>query len=150
MIRTVLAAVVLCLASAGALVGLPPASAAALTQVTNFGTNPTNLNMYVYAPDRVAARPALLVLVHYCGGSAAAIFDGNGHEYVTAADSYGYVIVVPEATRSGNCFDVSTPAALRRDGGSDSTASCRWSPGPAALQRRPGPDRASAGSPRGR
>ncbi|MER6829227.1 PHB depolymerase family esterase [Streptosporangium sp. NPDC000563] len=121
MIRAVLAAVVLCLASAGVLVGLPSASAAALTRVTNFGTNPTNLNMYIYVPDRVAARPALLVLTHYCGGSAGAIFNGNGHDYVTAADRYGYVIVVPEVTRSEKCFDVSTPAALRRDGGGDST-----------------------------
>ncbi|MEU8040366.1 PHB depolymerase family esterase [Streptosporangium sp. NPDC049078] len=121
MIRAVLAAVVLCLASVGVLVGLPSASAAALTRVTNFGTNPTNLNMYIYVPDRVAARPALLVLTHYCGGSAGAIFNGNGHDYVTAADRYGYVIVVPEVTRSEKCFDVSTPAALRRDGGGDST-----------------------------
>ncbi|WP_030512622.1 alpha/beta hydrolase family esterase, partial [Microbispora rosea] len=98
-----------------------PAAAASLTRVTGFGTNPTNLNMYLYVPDRVAARPALLVLVHYCGGSASAIFNGNGHDYVTAADRYGYIIVLPEATRSEKCFDVSTPAALRRDGGSDST-----------------------------
>jgi poly(hydroxyalkanoate) depolymerase family esterase len=98
-----------------------PASAATLTQVTNFGTNPTNLGMYVYAPDTLASRPAMLVLVHYCGGSASGIFSGNGHDYVTAADRYGYLIVLPEATRSGHCFDVSTPQALRRDGGSDST-----------------------------
>jgi len=97
-----------------------PASAATLTQVTNFGTNPTNLGMYVYAPDTLASRPAMLVLVHYCGGSASGIFSGNGHDYVTAADRYGYLIVLPEATRSGHCFDVSTPQALRRDGGSDS------------------------------
>ncbi|WP_328854148.1 PHB depolymerase family esterase [Microbispora hainanensis] len=103
------------------LLGVRPAAAASLTRVTGFGANPTNLNMYLYVPDRVAARPALLVLVHYCTGSAGAIFNGNGHDYVTAADRYGYIIVVPEATRSGQCFDVSTPAALRRDGGSDST-----------------------------
>ncbi|MFI7029953.1 PHB depolymerase family esterase [Microbispora rosea] len=103
------------------LLGIRPAAAASLTRVTGFGTNPTNLNMYLYVPDRVAARPALLVLVHYCGGSASAIFNGNGHDYVTAADRYGYIIVLPEATRSEKCFDVSTPAALRRDGGSDST-----------------------------
>ncbi|MDI1466219.1 PHB depolymerase family esterase [Catellatospora sp. KI3] len=102
-------------------VAAPPASAATLTQVVNFGNNPTNLNMYVYAPDTVASRPALLLLVHYCGGSAAGIFGGNGHDYVTAADRHGYVIVLPEATRSGHCFDVSTPQALRRDGGGDST-----------------------------
>ncbi|NUT21380.1 MAG: PHB depolymerase family esterase [Hamadaea sp.] len=104
-----------------ALAASESASAATLTQVTNFGTNPTNLGMYVYAPDSLASRPAMLVLVHYCGGSASGIFGGNGHDYVTAADRYGYVIVLPEATRSGHCFDVSTQQALRRDGGSDST-----------------------------
>jgi hypothetical protein len=29
----------------------------ALVEVTNFGTNPTNLRMYLYVPDRLAARP---------------------------------------------------------------------------------------------
>jgi poly(hydroxyalkanoate) depolymerase family esterase len=102
---------------------LTPGSAAAatLTRVTNFGNNPTNLNMYVYVPNNVAPQPALLVLVHYCSGSATAIVNGNGHDFVTAADRYGYIIVAPEATRDGHCFDVSTRAGLTRDGGSDST-----------------------------
>ncbi|MEU8192785.1 PHB depolymerase family esterase [Microbispora amethystogenes] len=120
-LRSLLAAVSLPLVLVGMLLAARPAAAASLTRITGFGTNPTNLNMYLYVPDRVAARPALLVLVHYCSGSASGIFNGNGHDYVTAADRYGYIIVVPEATRSGSCFDVSTPAALRRDGGSDST-----------------------------
>jgi poly(hydroxyalkanoate) depolymerase family esterase len=98
-----------------------PAAAAALTKVTGFGNNPTNLGMYLYVPDKLAAKPALLVLVHYCSGSASAIFNGNGHDYATAADRYGYLVVVPEATRDGHCFDVSTKAGLTRDGGSDST-----------------------------
>ncbi len=120
--RIIAAAVAAVLATLGAVaVAAQPASAATLTQVVNFGNNPTNLNMYVYAPDTTASRPALLVLVHYCGGSASAVFGGNGRDYATAADRYGYVIVLPEATRSGRCFDVSTPQALRRDGGSDST-----------------------------
>ncbi|MFJ7219917.1 PHB depolymerase family esterase [Amycolatopsis sp. NPDC098790] len=96
-----------------------PASAATLTRVTGFGTNPSNLNMYAYVPDRVAARPALLVAIHYCTGSASAVFNGYARDYVTAADQYGYVIVFPEATRSGQCFDVSSPQALTRGGGSD-------------------------------
>jgi poly(hydroxyalkanoate) depolymerase family esterase len=98
-----------------------PASAASLVRVTNFGTNPTNLNMYVYAPDAVAARPALLVMIHYCTGSASAVHNGGGRDFVSAADRNGYVIVYPEATRDGHCFDVSTQNALRRNGGSDST-----------------------------
>ncbi|SCG75580.1 esterase, PHB depolymerase family [Micromonospora rifamycinica] len=97
-----------------------PAAAASLTQVTNFGNNPSGLNMYLYVPDNVAPRPALLVLIHYCGGSGPAIFNGNGRDYVTAADRYGYVIVLPEVTRSSKCFDVYSPQGLRRGGGSDS------------------------------
>ena len=104
-----------------ALVSAGPAAAATLTRVTDFGANPTNLGMYVYVPDNVAPRPALLVLVHYCGGSAGGIFNGNGRDFATAADRYGYVVVVPEATREGRCFDVSTRAGLTRNGGSDST-----------------------------
>ncbi|MEU5634057.1 PHB depolymerase family esterase [Streptomyces rishiriensis] len=120
-LRAVLAMVLLPLVAALTLLAPQPAAAASLSRVTGFGNNPTNLNMYVYAPDHVASRPALLVLVHYCGGSAGGIFGGNGHDYATAADRYGFIIVLPEATRDGHCFDVSSPAALRRDGGSDST-----------------------------
>ncbi|KAA9372899.1 esterase, partial [Microbispora cellulosiformans] len=94
-LRSLLAAVSLPLVLVGMLLAARPAAAASLTRITGFGTNPTNLNMYLYVPDRVAARPALLVLVHYCSGSASGIFNGNGHDYVTAADRYGYIIVVP-------------------------------------------------------
>ncbi|MBO0867979.1 MAG: PHB depolymerase family esterase [Micromonosporaceae bacterium] len=96
-----------------------PAAAATLTRVTNFGNNPSNLNMYIYVPDRVAARPALLVAIHYCTGTASALFSGYFHDFVTAADQFGYIIVFPEATRSGQCFDVYSPQALTRNGGSD-------------------------------
>jgi hypothetical protein len=33
----------------------PAAPAASLQEITNFGTNPSNLRMYVYRPDTVAA-----------------------------------------------------------------------------------------------
>ncbi|MEV0236290.1 PHB depolymerase family esterase [Nonomuraea sp. NPDC050786] len=120
-LRAVVAAAATVLVAASVLLGIRPADAASLTRVTNFGTNPTNLNMYIYVPDKVAAQPAMLVLVHYCGGSASGIFNWNGHDYVTAADRYGYIIVLPEATRDGHCFDVSTAGALKRNGGGDST-----------------------------
>ncbi|MFC8847930.1 PHB depolymerase family esterase [Micromonospora sp. NPDC057141] len=94
-----------------------PASAATLTQVTNFGTNPTNLQMHLYVPDRVAARPALLLALHYCTGSGPAIH--TGFQLSSLADRYGYIVVYPSVTRSSKCWDVSSPQALRRDGGSD-------------------------------
>src|SRR4051812_33612756 len=117
-----LAAALLPLAVVTATLSVGPAQAApALTRVTNFGTNPTNLNMYVYVPAKRAAKPALLVLVHYCQGSAGGVFNGVGHDFATGADKYGYVMVLPEATRSGSCFDVSSSKALKRNGGGDST-----------------------------
>ncbi|MEV4843131.1 PHB depolymerase family esterase [Micromonospora matsumotoense] len=94
-----------------------PASAATLTQVTNFGANPSNLQMYLYVPNTVAARPGLLVAVHYCTGSGPAFYSGT--QYAALADRYGYIVVYPSVTRSSKCFDVSSPQALRRDGGSD-------------------------------
>jgi acetylxylan esterase len=94
-----------------------PASAASLTEVTNFGTNPSNLRMYLYVPDRVATRPAVLVAIHYCTGTGPALYSGT--EFASLADRYGFIVVYPSATRDGTCFDVSSPQALRRDGGSD-------------------------------
>ncbi|TLP60975.1 PHB depolymerase family esterase [Microbispora triticiradicis] len=118
-IVAVLTAVLMPVVAMAALLVAQPAAAASLTRVTGFGNNPSNLNMYIYVPDRVASRPALLVAVHYCTGTASALYSGYFRDYVTAADQYGYIIVFPEATRSGQCFDVYSPQALRRGGGSD-------------------------------
>jgi acetylxylan esterase len=96
-----------------------PASAATLVEVTDFGANPSNLRMHLYVPDTVAPRPAVVVAVHYCTGSGPAFYNGSGREFATLADRYGYIVIYPSATRSGNCFDVYTQEALRRDGGSD-------------------------------
>lgn len=124
-LRTLLAALLPLLAAL--LVAAPTAAArteaadvvptATLTEVTDFGTNPSNLRMYVYVPDRVTANPAVLVAVHWCTGSGPDMY--NGTEYDTLADQYGFVVVYPSVTRSSKCFDVSSPQALRRDGGSD-------------------------------
>ncbi|WP_422755866.1 PHB depolymerase family esterase [Micromonospora sp. WMMD708] len=112
------AALATALATVTAVVTAPnPASAATLTQVTNFGTNPTNLQMHLYVPDRVAARPALLLALHYCTGSGPALHTGYGLS--SLADRYGFIVIYPSVTRSSKCWDVSSPQALRRNGGSD-------------------------------
>ncbi|WP_149822960.1 extracellular catalytic domain type 1 short-chain-length polyhydroxyalkanoate depolymerase [Streptomyces tailanensis] len=90
---------------------------AALTEITGFGENPSNLQMYLYVPESVTANPAILVAVHYCTGSGPAMY--NGTEYAQLADKYGYIVVYPSVTRSSKCFDVASPQALRRGGGSD-------------------------------
>ena len=93
------------------------APTAALTEVTNFGTNPSNLQMYLYVPDNVTAKPAVVVAVHYCTGSGPAMY--NGTEWAQLADRYGFVVVYPSVTRASKCFDVASPQALTRGGGSD-------------------------------
>ncbi|WP_394817364.1 extracellular catalytic domain type 1 short-chain-length polyhydroxyalkanoate depolymerase [Streptomyces doudnae] len=91
--------------------------AATLTEVTGFGANPSGLQMYLYVPAAVAAHPAVVVAVHYCTGSGPAMYAGT--EFASLADRYGFVVVYPSVTRASKCFDVSSPAALRRGGGSD-------------------------------
>lgn len=103
----------------------PPAAAvqraavptATLTEVTNFGTNPSNLQMYLYVPNSVTAHPAVVVAVHYCTGSGPAMY--NGTEWARLADTHGFVVIYPSVTRASKCFDVSSPQALKRGGGSD-------------------------------
>jgi acetylxylan esterase len=106
------------LAAVGSLIApAPQAVAASLTEITGFGPNPTNLQMHLYVPDTVAPKPAVLVAVHYCGGTGPAFFSGT--EFARMADRYGFIVVYPTATRSSKCFDVSSPQALRHDGSSD-------------------------------
>ncbi|MFJ1970129.1 PHB depolymerase family esterase [Streptomyces sp. NPDC087903] len=90
---------------------------ATLTEVTGFGDNPSNLQMYVYVPANVTAHPAVVVAVHYCTGSGPAMYSGT--EWASLADQYGFVVVYPSVTRASKCFDVSSPQALKRGGGSD-------------------------------
>ncbi|GAA1004232.1 hypothetical protein Aple_082290 [Acrocarpospora pleiomorpha] len=111
-----------------------PASAASLVEVTGFGTNPTNLRMHIYVPDNVAPNPAILVAVHYCTGSGQAFYSGT--QFASLADQYGFIVIYPTATRSGSCFDVSSPQTLTHNGGSDSlgiVSMVRW-----AVQNRNG------------
>ncbi|WP_433044787.1 extracellular catalytic domain type 1 short-chain-length polyhydroxyalkanoate depolymerase [Dactylosporangium sp. CS-033363] len=107
----------LALALAGVFVIAQPAQAATLTEVTNFGSNPSGLRMHLFVPDNVQAKPPILVAVHYCTGSGPAFYSGT--EFASLASQYGFIVVYPSATRSGSCFDVSSPQALTRGGGSD-------------------------------
>ncbi|MGW0436788.1 extracellular catalytic domain type 1 short-chain-length polyhydroxyalkanoate depolymerase [Micromonospora sp. NPDC003197] len=95
-----------------------PARAATLTEVTNFGTNPGNLRMYLYVPDNVSPRPALLVAVHYCTGSGPTFYTNT--EFARLADRYGFIVIYPSVTASDGCFDVASTATLTHNGGGDS------------------------------
>lgn len=96
-----------------------PAQAASLREVTGFGTNPSNLKMYVYQPSTVLAKPPIVVAVHYCHGDATAFY--NGSDFGRLADRYGFLVIYPSVTQaSDGCFDVASDATLTHNGGSDS------------------------------
>ena len=93
------------------------ATAASLTEVTDFGANPGNLAMYVYVPDNAQATPAIVLAMHGCGGSGPGFYSGS--EFASLADQYGFVVIFPSASKKGNCFDSWSAESHTRDGGSD-------------------------------
>ena len=110
-----LAATVFVAAAALVAVMFPKAaSAAQLTQITDFGNNPSNIQMYLYVPDNVDPNPAMVVGIHWCGGDANAFYSGT--EWARLADQYGFVVVYPSVTRSSKCWDVASAASLNGTG----------------------------------
>jgi poly(hydroxyalkanoate) depolymerase family esterase len=93
----------------------PPTST--LTEVTNFGPNPTGLLMHLYVPQHVRPHPAIVVVLHYCTGTGPAMFGGT--QFASLADRDGFIAIYPSAPRDGHCFDVSSPGALTHNGNSD-------------------------------
>ncbi|MFJ4837062.1 PHB depolymerase family esterase [Streptomyces sp. NPDC088746] len=87
-------------------VAAPAAPAAAgLQQVTGFGSNPGNLQMFAYTPDNVAAGAPLVVALHGCTQSANAYYTNSG--WTKYADLWGFDVVFPQTTSANNalsCF----------------------------------------------
>jgi poly(hydroxyalkanoate) depolymerase family esterase len=95
----------------------PAAKAASLVQVTGFGNNPSNNKMYIYVPNNVRANPPILVALHQCTGTGPGFFGSTA--FASLADQFGFIVIYPDANRSGQCWDVSSSQALSRNGGSD-------------------------------
>jgi poly(hydroxyalkanoate) depolymerase family esterase len=76
-------------------------------RVTEFGSNPGRLSMFVHAPaDPPRAGAALIVLLHGCGQSAAAFARDAG--WAELADRLGVPLVLPEQSgenNRGRCFN---------------------------------------------
>lgn len=107
-----------------ALLGTASAEAASLQQVSNWNGGvsglPSDVSMHIYVPDKVASNPPILTLIHYCGGTASAVFgQAQGGGIVKAADQYGFIIVAPS---SGRCWDIVSSKTRTRDGGGDTHA----------------------------
>ena len=105
-----------------------PAQAASLQMVPSWGASgvPSYISMYVYVPDNPAPKPPILVVAHFCGGSASAVFgQAQGGGIVAAADRYGFIMIFPQTTNaatSAKCWEVGSTKSLTHDGGGDTQA----------------------------
>ncbi len=118
-LRTRLAGIALAAAAVAgmSLPAAPHASAASLVQVTNFGDNPTKLQMYIYVPNSVQAHPPILLALHGCQGSGPYLYSSTA--FASLADQDGFIVIYPSVTASYDCWDVTSSQALTRNGGSD-------------------------------
>lgn len=76
--------------------------------------------MYNYVPIKLAAKPAIIVAIHYCSGTALAYSQSN--TYNQLAEQYGFIVIYPQSPYSGTCWDVSSASALTHNGGGDSNS----------------------------
>jgi poly(hydroxyalkanoate) depolymerase family esterase len=89
-----------------------------LVPVTEFGSNPGRLKLYVHVPARLAPSPGLVVVLHGCTQTAAGYDLGAG--WSTLADRYGFVVLYPEQQPENNprtCFNWFRPADITRGRG---------------------------------
>jgi poly(hydroxyalkanoate) depolymerase family esterase len=89
-----------------------------LVETTGFGTNPGALRMFSFAPANPAPAPALVVVLHGCGQTAAGYDLGAG--WSTLAKRYGFALLMPEQRRSNNtnlCFNWFNPEDTARERG---------------------------------
>ncbi|MBZ4417625.1 PHB depolymerase family esterase [Myxococcus sp. RHSTA-1-4] len=89
----------------------------ALTQVTGFGSNPGNLLMYRHVPSGMPANAPLVVVLHGCMQTAAAM-EGSG--WTAAANLYKFYALYPQQQSSNNgatCFNWFEPGDSTRGQG---------------------------------
>jgi poly(hydroxyalkanoate) depolymerase family esterase len=97
---------------------LTPPGDSPLVETTNFGANPGELRMFSFVPDHLQPVPALVIVLHGCGQTAAGYDMGAG--WSTLAEHYGFALLMPEQQRSNNaqgCFNWFNPEDTVRDHG---------------------------------
>ncbi len=81
-------------------------SYAQLQQISGFGTNPGNLNMYLYAPSNMPASAPVVVAMHGCTQTATQFATETG--WNTLANQHKFYVIYPEQLSSNNssrCFN---------------------------------------------
>jgi poly(hydroxyalkanoate) depolymerase family esterase len=98
--------------------GLMPAADSPLVETSGFGSNPGDLRMSSFVPANLQHAPALVVVLHGCGQTAAGYDLGAG--WSTLAEHYGFALLMPEQQCSNNaqgCFNWFNPEDTTRDHG---------------------------------
>jgi len=89
-----------------------------LVEINEFGTNPGALKMFAYVPEQLPRAPALVVVLHGCGQTAAAYDFGTG--WSTLAKRYGFALLMAEqqgANNANTCFNWFNPDDTARGRG---------------------------------
>ena len=89
-----------------------------LVETAEFGSNPGSLRMFSFVPANHEPAPALVVVLHGCGQTAAAYDFGAG--WSTLAKHYGFALLMPEQQPSNNpngCFNWFNPEDTARGSG---------------------------------
>ncbi|KAK3376450.1 Alpha/Beta hydrolase protein, partial [Lasiosphaeria ovina] len=96
------------------------ARGASLVQIKDdIGANPTKVGFYIFVPDKLAAKPAVLVNPHWCHGTASAAYSGS--QFAALASRHGFIVIYPNSPHSADqCWDVSSAETLTHGGGGDS------------------------------
>lgn len=97
---------------------LRPPTESPLLETRDFGSNPGALRMFSYVPDHRQAVPALVVVLHGCGQTAAGYDLGAG--WSTLAKHFGFALLMPQQQSSNNsngCFNWFNPEDTARDSG---------------------------------
>lgn len=92
---------------------------AGMIAVSNFGTNPTGLQMQLYVPAKLAASPAIILAMHGCGGTGTQYAQQTGYNMI--AEQKGFLVIYPSTTKDNRCWDVASANSLKNNGGGDST-----------------------------
>jgi len=92
---------------------------ASLTQVQNFGSNPSGIKMFIYVPAKLQAKPPIVLVLHACAWTAGSFFSTT--KYGQLAEQHGFIAIFGQTPTDGACWDVSSTQSLTHDGGSDST-----------------------------
>jgi len=97
---------------------LRPGLRSPLVETKGFGSNPGALRMFSFVPVDHHRPPALVVVLHGCGQTAAGYDLGAG--WSTLAKHYGFALLMPEQQPSNNangCFNWFNPEDTARDSG---------------------------------